>query len=192
MRPGVSRSVGVRRLPDDADDPGPGGAGELNGEVARAARGPGDQHGAPQEQAALFEGVEGGQPRDRQRRRLGEGDAVGQRRHRVGRHGDQFGPRAGWQEPDHSRALLRAGAIRCGLFDRPGDIPAGACARRRVHRAVDLSPVEGDRRHANQGFILGRDRRVDRADYQATRCLRIDEHCFDLTHLMVSCSVVRS
>ena len=38
MRPGISRGIGVRRLPDDANDSGPGGPGELRGHPAPASR----------------------------------------------------------------------------------------------------------------------------------------------------------
>src|SRR5439155_11277178 len=71
--------VAADMTPDDRT----GGKRELAGEMANPARGAVDEDFAAEEEAALAQRVQRGQPGDRQGRRLGVAAAVGQRRHRM-------------------------------------------------------------------------------------------------------------
>ena len=77
---------------------------ELAGEMPDSTRGAIDQHLAPEQQTALAQRVQCGEARDRQRRRLGIVDRIGQRGDRRGAAIDPFGPGARRQNANHACA----------------------------------------------------------------------------------------
>ena len=96
MRPGLCGGGGVAFLVDDGGDSRASGVRELDGELADAARGTGDQDVAVEEGAALFEDVESGQASDGEGGSLGERYFVGEGGEGNGRDGEEFGPGGGW------------------------------------------------------------------------------------------------
>ena len=84
----------VLRPPDMAPDERARDRRHLAGEMPDPARGAVDQHLAAEQQAALAQHVQGGQPGDRQGRRRGIADRIGQDRHRMGAAGHPLSPGA--------------------------------------------------------------------------------------------------
>jgi hypothetical protein len=124
---------------------------ELQGEIADAAGGAGDQHAASQERRAVAQRAQRRQPRDRQRRGGGEAHLVGQRGEAVGRDRRALGPAVPIHEPDHTRAFLRAAAIGRGFEDGAADILSRLPAfRPDAHQgqfaAIEREGVDGDQR----------------------------------------------
>ena len=148
--PDQSHAVGS---PYDTGDTGSRHPGEPAGEEAYPAGGTGDQDVLPEQPAGLLQGVERREARHGQRRRLRERHPVRQDRQRARRHGDQLGPRAGFEQANHARALGRSGAVGRRALDGPGEVPSGAepGLGRRL-RPAHLAPVERDRRHPYQAL----------------------------------------
>ena len=77
-----------------------------------------------------------------------------------GWNGNALAPAAFWEQPDNPRANWRPRTVERGLDHLTSDVPAGPPAVRRLHRPVDLAPVERDRadgheRLARRGRGLG-------------------------------------
>ena len=125
---------------------------ELHREVPHAARGARDEDATAEDEAALGEGVERGQPCHGKGRGLGERDLLGQLGEGVRGDGHVFGPGAFRKEPDHSRSRSRAGAGGGGTLDLSGDVPARAPAGGGHGRASDLAAIERDGPHAHHRF----------------------------------------
>src|SRR5262249_28063035 len=107
---------------------GAGGEGELAGEVADPAGRTVNQYLAPEQEAALTQRVQRGQPRDRQCRGLRIAASLRQDTDCMAAAIDPLGPGAGRQYADHSAANRRAAAVGGSAFDDTGKIPARAPA----------------------------------------------------------------
>jgi hypothetical protein len=148
---------------------------ELHREVADAAGGAGDEHATAEEQAALGEGVERGEPGHGKGRRLGQRHLGGQLGERMRRHRHPLRPRALGEEPDHARPDPRARGVGGGALHLAGQIPARAPAGRGHARAPHLAAVERDRPHAHDGFTAIGGGVGNRTDDEPARRFEIDD-----------------
>ena len=129
------------------------GAGELNGELAHAARRPGHQDVPAKHGTALAEGAQRGQARHRQCGGLLETDPVLQRRDGAGRHRDALGPALPLQVSDHPGAFGRAAAVG-GLPDHdPGHVLTWAPAVGALLEQNGLAIVEAERAHFDDALV---------------------------------------
>ncbi len=152
-----------------------GRGGELHREMPDPARRTIDQHLAAEQQPALAQRMQRGQPGHRQGCRLRIGNAVRQRRDRMARRAHTLRPRTGRQHADHARTHGWAAAVSGGRLDHTCKIPAGPCAGLgRRQGAIDLAAVQRNRRDAD-GDVVGCGRRQrDVADRQPGLARRID------------------
>ena len=118
----------------------PAADGELAGEMPDPARGAVDQHLAAEQQPALAQRVQRGQPGDRQCRGLRIADPVRQNRDRMAAAIDPLGPGARRQDADDPRAGLGAAAVRRLGLDHAGEIPPRPPARLGLGQRPPVSP----------------------------------------------------
>ena len=134
---------------------------ELDGEVADAAGGAGDQQFlAGLQLRVVLQRLHRGAAGDRQRRRGREVDAVGNRRHLVTRDGDHLRQRAlaaeGRQRAENALADEVAGRAAADSDDLAGEVAADATRRPVEHRHqrqmtgtnLPVEGIEADRAHA--------------------------------------------
>ena len=141
----------------------------------------------PEQQPALAQRMQRGEPGDRQGRGLGVADRVGQRGDRMAAAIDPLGPGARRQDADDPRAGLRAAAVGRRGLDHPGEIPARPPARLgHLQGAPRLAAVQRDRGDPHADLVAVGVAQLDRLDRELPGRSRIDDNGADLSAALAS------
>jgi hypothetical protein len=133
-------------------DVGTGVGRQFGDVVADPAGCAGQQDAPPGDAARAAEQAQGGKARQRQGGRRDGRHAIRQRGQGRGRDRGVFGPPACFGMPDHPLPLGRPGSVGGRLHHQSGDVLAGPRPRAGLFQLEDLTAVDRERLHLDQGL----------------------------------------